>query len=53
MWFKAISRLKVNMDKSEVIPVGGLQQWRMLLRCWVIELGSSHLLIGSSFGCLF
>ena len=32
MWFEALSGLKVNMDKSEIILVGGWRLWRMLLR---------------------
>ena len=46
MWFKAISRLKVNLEKSELIPVGSVKNVDELaqeFRCKVGVLPSSYL----------
>ena len=46
MWFEAISRLNINLDKSEIIPVGMVENLEVLaleLGCKVGELPSSCL----------
>ena len=51
MWFEAISRLRINLDKSELIPVGSMENAEALaveLRCKVWRLLSSYL--GLSLG---
>ena len=35
MWFEAISRLRINLDKSELIPVGCVENVKAL----AVELG--------------
>ena len=35
MWFEALSRLRINMEKSEMIPIGDVAR---VLRCkWVLS----------------
>ena len=49
MWFEAISRLRINLEKSELILVGRLENLEDLLvelGCKVGSLPSSY-----SFGC--
>ena len=51
MWFEAISRLRINLDKSELIPVGSMENAKALtveLGCKVWRLLSSYL--GLSLG---
>ncbi|RVW65064.1 hypothetical protein CK203_034956 [Vitis vinifera] len=46
MWFEAISRLRINLDKSELIPVGCVENVKALaveLGCKVGRLPSSYL----------
>ena len=46
MWFEAISGLKINMDKSELILVGGVENTEALaadLGCKVRSLPSTYL----------
>ena len=46
LWFEAISSLKVNRDKSEVIPVGRLDSWKdvaLVMGCRVRKLPTSYL----------
>ena len=46
MWFKAISRLKVNLTKSEIIPVGSVVNMEVLaneIGCKIGALPSSYL----------
>ena len=50
MWFEALSWLKVNMDKSEVIPVGGIETLEDVASVVGCRVGK---LTTSSFGCLF
>lgn len=50
MWFEALSKLKVNMDKSEVILIGRVQTLKdvaSVMECKSRE--ASHFLLG----CLF
>ncbi|RVW90777.1 hypothetical protein CK203_028526 [Vitis vinifera] len=54
MWFEAISGLRVNMDKSELILVGKVENVEDLvteLRCQVGSLSSTYL--GMSLGARF
>ena len=54
MWFEVISGLKVNMDKSELIPMGRVENVEDLaaeLRCEVGSLSSTYL--GMSLGARF
>ena len=54
MWFEAISRLKVNLDKSELIPMGRVENVDYLtceLDCKVGSLPSTYL--GMSLGAPF
>ncbi|RVX08033.1 hypothetical protein CK203_014652 [Vitis vinifera] len=54
MWFEAISRLKVNLDKSELIPMGRVENMDDLtceLDCKVGSLPSTYL--GMSLGAPF
>ena len=54
MWFEAISGLRVNLDKSELIPVGRVENVEELveeLGCKVGRLLSTYL--GMPFGALF
>ena len=46
MWFEAISGLRINLDKSEILPVGrvdNLEELALELRCKVGMLSSSYL----------
>ena len=46
MWFEAISRLRINLDKSELIPVGrvdNVEELASKLGCMVESLPSSYL----------
>ena len=41
MWFEALKGLKVNFDKSEIIPVGridNLEKLAVELGCWLENL---------------
>ena len=54
MWFEAISDLRINLDKSELIPVGSMDNVEDLvaeLGCKVGSLPSSYL--GLSLGASF
>ena len=57
MWFEAISSLKINLDKSELIPVGEVSSAEELARvveCKVGSLPSTYLglPLGTSFKSL-
>ena len=46
MWFEAISRLRINLDKSELIPLGrvdNVEELASKLGCKVESLPSSYL----------
>ena len=46
MWFEAISRLRINLDKSELIPMDSVENAEALaveLGCKVGSLSSTHL----------
>ena len=46
MWFEAISGLKINLDKSELIPIGevnDIEELALELGCKVGGLSSSYL----------
>ena len=46
MWFEALSGLKINLEKSEIIPVGRVENIDFLAEafgCWVGSLPSSYL----------
>ena len=36
-WFEAISRLKINLLKSEMVPVGHVQIWLIWLKLWGVK----------------
>lgn len=38
MCFEAILRLKINLDKSELIPMGGMDNIDVLALEWVVSL---------------
>ena len=45
LWFEAISKLKVNKDKSEAIPIGMVDSLENIVSVLGVELGDSLLLI--------
>jgi hypothetical protein len=50
--FEAVSRLKINFNKSEIVPVGDVPHIRdlvQILRCKQSDL--PYALLGSSVGC--
>ena len=40
MWFEAVSRLKINLHKSELIPVGEIPNFEELTRVLGCNVGS-------------
>ncbi|RVW54270.1 hypothetical protein CK203_080132 [Vitis vinifera] len=51
MWFKVIFGLRINLDKSEILPVGRVENLEELaLELWC-KVGSSLPYIRASFGC--
>lgn len=46
MWFKALSGFEINLDKSELIPIGGIIDVDILLAlelgCKVGKISSTH-----------
>lgn len=54
MWFKAILRLKINLDKSEIIPMGvvnNIDDLALEFGCKVVSFPSFYL--GLALGILF
>ena len=45
LWFEASSRLKINLNKSELIPVGAVEIWMPWLLNWAVGLGTFQPLI--------
>ena len=39
MWFEALSGLKINLNKSEVIPIGTVDNVEELAHSWGAKLG--------------
>ena len=57
MWFEAISRLRINLNKSEIIPMGHITEMESLsseLGCKISSLPSSYLglPLGASHKCV-
>ena len=52
MWFKVISRLRIKLDKRELLPMGRVENLEhLVLRAWLYGRRSPFLL-GPSFRCL-
>ena len=52
LWFEAVSRLKINLGKSEMVPVGevpNLEDLAQILGCKIASLPMKYL--GLPFGC--
>lgn len=47
MWFEMVSNLKINMEKSKLIPIREVADVEGLASCWVIGQGSTHYLLKS------
>ena len=52
IWFEAVSSLKINLGKSELVPVGVVLNIMLLLDVFRMQAGfTSYEILGSSFGC--
>ena len=46
LWFEASSKLKINLNKSELIPVGAVEIWMH----WLLNWAPSNYLFGPTLG---
>ena len=53
MWFEALSGLKINLEKSEIIPMGRVENIDFLAEAFVCQVGSLPSYLGLSLGSPF
>ena len=53
MWFEALSGLKINLEKSEIIPVGRVENIDFLTKAFRCRVGSLPSYLGLALGAPF